>query len=292
MWQEKSLIDRWDKRCSSPFFTFKLPWLFEIALTIPGSWFGATTFSLGWVGMLATVISQTQEEKLSPFDLANHSQKVFIGIFAVVTVAATLLHFSILFNKVDRKYLWDSLPLYLLLNLFIPYLLFGADSWGWRGFVFYTCSWGCTQVVSQTLKYLFGRIRPCACQANKIEPRTFDLSSHLSGGSSALESFPSGDAAGAAAFSYSMVLITGCWWWLLCAVLASVGRMYFRAHHLLDVVAGCVLGGGMTLVLSTAIGGWQHSELIHFFVVVTFFIVTWRVIAKLKPTNFKKIEFD
>ena len=284
LWVENGALDRFDKKISSLIFTLELPWLLETALTLPGSWFGATTFSLGWVGMLTAFITQYHHH---PEEGDGFEGQVFLGIFVVITLAALALHFLVLSKKAERKYLWHHLHYYLLINLFLPYFLFGKNSLGWRGFVFYMCIWGCTQLVSQTMKFLFARIRPCACPEYNIPlslgKRTHDLSTHLSSGMSSVESFPSGDAAGAAAFSSSMVIITGSWWWVLFALFGAFGRVYFHAHHVVDVVVGSGLAVGMAVVLSVVGGGWEEFGVVHFFGVIALFVVLWRLIDKIKP---------
>ena len=70
--------------------------------------------------------------------------------------------------------------------------------------------------------------------------------------STAYASFPSGDAAGAAAFAVSAFWLSMNPLWLLCAPLSAFGRMYFHAHHLLDVSVGVGIGALVTAGLHVA----------------------------------------
>lgn len=94
---------------------------------------------------------------------------------------------------------------------------------------------------------------------------------------SARASFPSGDSAGAATMAVSCMLVTGRWEWALLAVLSAGGRMFFHAHHLLDVLAGCAVGAGCTLGLHAALGdAWELCGWRHYACVQAAFLVVWR----------------
>jgi hypothetical protein len=93
-------------------------------------------------------------------------------------------------------------------------------------------------------------------------PRALSTLSYLRvRGHTAEESFPSGDAAGAAAFSASLVFAAGVPVVVaaLLALCTMHGRVYLWAHHLSDVVAGCVLGVCSTAALETSIGARQFG---------------------------------
>ena len=104
---------------------------------------------------------------------------------------------------------------------------------------------------------------------------------------SARASFPSGDSAGAAAMAVSCMLVTGRWQWALLAVLSAGGRMFFHAHHLMDVVAGCAVGAGCTMGLHAALGGaWELCGWRHYACVQAAFLVVWRgALYQAKPPS-------
>merc|ERR1711972_1066167 len=96
-------------------------------------------------------------------------------------------------------------------------------------------------------------------------------------------SFPSGDAAGSAAFAMTLALAVPEFRKPACvlAALSAIGRMYFHAHHFLDVAVGELLGVSMVLLMNrcTQFGpfGWGHT-------IVTQAIValSWKHLQKLK----------
>ena len=124
---------------------------------------------------------------------------------------------------------------------------------------FYLCAWFCAEAIVVALKALAGRQRPGAALASELRevPRALPGLTHLDAkGSSAHESFPSGDAAGGAVFAASLVVSAGVAPAPACAyaLVVSLGRMYLWAHHLGDVVAGCLIGAMSTVGLSAAFG--------------------------------------
>ena len=92
--------------------------------------------------------------------------------------------------------------------------------------------------------------------ASEVRREFRQLQTGLNRNSTAHASFPSGDAAGAAVFAASAFLLSGKALWLLIAPLASFGRMYFHAHHLLDVSVGVLIGFVVTVVLN---GMFKHG---------------------------------
>lgn len=54
--------------------------------------------------------------------------------------------------------------------------------------------------------------------------------------------FPSGDVGGAVSVAYALIRCGGdCRLALACVVLSAFGRLYWQAHHLLDVLAGALI---------------------------------------------------
>ena len=106
------------------------------------------------------------------------------------------------------------------------------------------CAWLCTEIFNHLLKILARRMRPVVALRSELADtqRHFPaLQSILSIGETAFQSFPSGDAGGAMAFSYVLYRYgAGHWVWSL-AFLSSFGRLFLHAHHFFDVVAGCLL---------------------------------------------------
>ena len=108
-----------------------------------------------------------------------------------------------------------------------------------------------TQLVILFLKQTCRRLRPGAALVKSLTsvPRFFPHVSFLDcKGLEAFESFPSGDAAGAMCFSTVLADVLGSNVAYAFAAAACFGRMYFFAHHALDVAAGA----GIAYVVTAA----------------------------------------
>ena len=95
-----------------------------------------------------------------------------------------------------------------------------------------------------TLKAASRRRRPVACDAVRatVTKSLANIPSMLRAGDPN-GAFPSGDVAGAVAFAYPLWRAVGCRWVAVgCVAFSAAGRMYWLAHHLIDVVSGAVVG--------------------------------------------------
>ena len=101
---------------------------------------------------------------------------------------------------------------------------------------------------------------------------------------SASQSFPSGDTAGAAAWATTCYVITGRVEFAAVAVvaMAAFGRVFFHAHHLLDVFIGGSIGAVVVLTLDRLLGietfTWWHFLAAHFI-----FVLSWKRLNKSFP---------
>ncbi|KAK3282295.1 hypothetical protein CYMTET_9961 [Cymbomonas tetramitiformis] len=75
-------------------------------------------------------------------------------------------------------------------------------------------------------------------------------------------SFPSGDVAGAAVFAGVCWTVTGSPGYLVAIAVSAFGRMYFHAHHFLDILVGGLVGLAGTCFIgwcqAWVIFGWMH----------------------------------
>jgi len=279
LWQELGWLDRIDKAVSRPLFALTLPLPLEAALSVPGTFFGATTSSLGFIPIAIVVAAEHAVHGTVPTPYM-----LFASVAAVIVFG---IHTMVCMRKLTREAMWLHPVGVLVLNLLLAYLLCGGEkAVGWRGLVLYACTWGSSQLLSHTIKLLVARRRPCAVLRDEIQrvPRHFRLSDHLRKGKSAIESFPSGDTAGAAAFAVIMVLITDHPGWLIIIIAAALGRVYFHAHHVLDVTAGAGLGVGITWLLGRVLTSWNFFGVYHFVGILVIFAVGWKLInTKLQP---------
>ena len=128
-------------------------------------------------------------------------------------------------GNIDRKWVWAIHPrgsalskaLYPLSGVLV-YMVGGPALPGWHAFMFYLAALNITQTPVAFLKYTTSRRRPCVALKDELVnvKRSLPLmKSHLMKGPAAVESFPSGDAAGAAVFLLRCVKISiainQCW---------------------------------------------------------------------------------
>ena len=117
-----------------------------------------------------------------------------------------------------------------------------------------------TQIIILVVKRRAARRRPCArTDFPRVLPTRFaPLSSFISTGKYMDESFPSGDAAEAVVFAAT--LLRAGWTFhlpLFLVFLSATGRVYFHAHHVLDVTFGSIVAA----VSCYFISNWLTEEL-------------------------------
>jgi len=169
-----------------------------------------------------------------------------------------------------------------------------ATNYGGAAFMaFYTSSWLLTQLIVEIGKSMSQRRRPAdvlhkqLCGVTRYIPQIQVLLRR----SSAREALPSGDAAGAAVFATALNLFHPLSFKIKLALRLLVcttcfGRMYFHAHHLLDVTLGALIGTLATKALNEVIPArtFEFNHLIIFQLVFAFF---YRIVKKIVAPRFK-----
>jgi len=157
---------------------------------------------------------------------------------------------------------------------------------------FYVCAWFYSQLINQSLKNTFWRRRPIASlsvEKGELAHRHFpQFKMRLRELPECLESFPSGDSAGAGAFGFSAYLFTGQPLWLLVTAAGMFGRVFMHAHHLLDVVLGASIGLACAALLNFAIGGWKTCGWPHLLFVTALSFVAHKIV--LPAVKARKLE--
>lgn len=115
-----------------------------------------------------------------------------------------------------------------------------AGSW-------FVIGWVVAEVVGFVLKISSARLRPrvSPSMSQKLASvhRAFpEVQKMLMVGESTLESFPSGDTIGAAVFSAQLMLMKAPAWTAMFGLTTAFCRVYFHAHHVLDVTVGWIIG--------------------------------------------------
>ncbi|CAE6924199.1 DUSP12, partial [Symbiodinium sp. CCMP2592] len=240
LWAEGSPADRLDKHLSGPFFRLKLPVAAEILLSVPGAFmgfphafFGPTPLLLAW---LSSPLGQGRPTALATAALALLGLGGFFGGLAQ--------RFD--FIRVTKLFLFLMPGLTLAALHTAP----AAAAAVGRASLVSACL---AVAFSFPLKASFDRLRPAAALGLDTKRRAPLLRPYIQAmcqGGQSREALPSSDAAVMAA---NAVILWRCWQsppapWAPAAVavgafaFAAFGRMYFWAHHLLDVIAGGFMG--------------------------------------------------
>mmetsp|Transcript_4582 Transcript_4582/g.8565 ORF Transcript_4582/g.8565 Transcript_4582/m.8565 type:complete len:296 (-) Transcript_4582:404-1291(-) len=281
----------WIKKMSRPVFHTSLGPL-EYLLSVPGTWFGIPLFatSLGTilVGALACTEKHTEDA------CRIQSLAALLCTFAMwywfnCCYESKNMKTDDLSGGIMKAYLplkgKFSVPLLIL----VPHLAIWAisiieshSSRAKSAGCFFLCAWVLSNLLCECLKTMFHRLRPAAALQKELSviPRELPQLQVMLRVRSRNSSFPSGDSAGAAAFYTTCFLITGQKQLAAYAVLSAFGRMYFHAHHLVDVVTGLILGYVVTLTLNTCLGGIEGITWWHFNAAQLIFLVVWRQMHK------------
>jgi hypothetical protein len=256
-------LDAADKALSRKIFELQLPWLAELALTVPGQWCGMPLSALSLFPLLVAAVT-TRNAVLA---------------YSAGAVAASLavVWFTLLIRRGVREGT-DKLvgsPLGLIVAPFVTlgYLAAQGSEQALAAGSFVCTCYLVLQLAVAVIKWATLRRRPLHCPKLRLEHvrRYVQLArdcEHVGVGLGRYESFPSGDAASGALFGRVLCM--------LCsdvsgsvlpvasatALSAAFGRMYFHAHHFGDCFVGLALGCVVPQVLNSALA-WQQFEWWH-----------------------------
>mmetsp|Transcript_6443 Transcript_6443/g.13082 ORF Transcript_6443/g.13082 Transcript_6443/m.13082 type:complete len:356 (+) Transcript_6443:229-1296(+) len=245
-WPQNGALDSFDAKLSLPIMKLDAGLLGEYLISIPGTWFGMPPMVWGSITLLVAGVSA-----LSDPQVTSQSCKYYFGLLLLPSFALSLGAYLKIARdgEIKRIYIWTK---YILLPFpfgipLLAELLLGERAG--HAAALALSSWFFTETVCHVFKISARRMRPVIALADKIKGVTRRLSSiqHvLTEGETAFESFPSGDAAGAAAISTVLAAYgAGPLSWL-CVALSAFGRVYLHAHHVIDVVVGSLFGYACT----------------------------------------------
>lgn len=239
-----------DEEYSKPLFARSLPYLVELAFSLPANWFGLTpSLLIGpmWTGLvLGPQVAPTFNVKLLVF-------AILFTIPLLAAWASLLRGHSGPYKKVFMGQ--ESLSLCPLISVATCYCLIDNPEL-FSMAVYPLFLWMPSLVCVLLAKRTFLRQRPCTnpSYSKFIENKHFQIITKTMAQHSGNESFPSGDAAGAMAFAVTAVLAGRTNLGVTIALLACTGRVYYLAHHVLDTIAGCLTTLAVHLVLSEGFG--------------------------------------
>lgn len=274
LWREGCMLDRLDKHLSRPIFHMVLPPGLEVVLTVPGGWFGCPIYTLGILPVLVAAAG-TQ---------AANFRHIIAGPLLVGGVCLWLRlcweSWSV-GRGISKAHRLDKKWIVVLPHVAVAVAARGSKESSTAA-ALYICSWHATQLIVELTRGLTQRTRPTWALADELAQVKRAMPEMLAlGPSQEHRSFPSGDAAGGATFASSLMIVEPRLRRLatLVLLLTGAGRVYFHAHHVLDVVVGQVLGMTVTFVLSNCGRlDWRH---IVFAQLVT--LLLWLQAQKLRP---------
>jgi len=267
-------LDRIDKWFSNCFFTCSIGTFFEIPLSVLGTWFGVPVTSLLLQPMIIVVIADYNNN-----DTNNNYYHYWGGsiLFASLTIICfgmyliywfTLLYSptrnsASIFDLLGTKYLIGCVFIVQIVSrILLPSSSKASTSASASLGSYHLCLYLLSQIVALQLKTLAHRKRPGLCDSlqselKKVRRHFPELTYMNASGYAVFESFPSADAAGAMIFSCALSLAiknndddddddnssaaaTSNWVYIF-VIITSFGRMYYWAHHLLDVLVGCMI---------------------------------------------------
>ena len=232
--------------------------LLELPLSVPGHWFGAPPMALATLPIVSGAIAAW-----------SHAMA---ALSASIVGSSLYFWFSTL-NKLrdggnmGRIYMPGGSFRYALF-LALPHLalllcrVFPGGRAAVPAAAFAQIAWLLTQGVIAVLKIGAGRCRPVACNSlaerlagDRVRRQFPQLQDFLRSPTTRHESFPSGDAAGASSWATAAIVMgahgaVGApmlgWLGSIGAFGSAFGRVYFHAHHILDVLVGAALGASVT----------------------------------------------
>lgn len=271
-------LDEMDEEYSTPIFASSLPYIVELALTIPANWFGLSPiFLVGplWTGLL-----------LAPQVSEEFNVELFIAA-TIFTIPLLLAWFSFIFgNTALFKKLFVGKEAILL----FPFVSIGTCYWLIDNPVLFSMSvyplwlWMSSLMLVMVGKEKAGRPRPCTKIkfSRYIDNKSFPDMSRIFSKMAPNASMPSGDAAGATAFALAVALGGKIELGIVIIFLASVGRVYYLVHHILDTFAGILVTVVVHLVSTDLLGHsltklqWYHPLAIYCVFIIKFFVHTWK----------------
>lgn len=267
-------LDLLDKEVSRPVFKLQLGIVLECVLSVPGCFFGMPAFHVVAPSLIAGALGGWRDASaLSLGTLAVSA--LLLVLFWLVNAAGS----SSALKRVKLLYLPPALLGSPIFGMYLAHTVAAADAPARAAAAFYLLAWNVSIIPIITIKALAGRRRPVNCDPNHIGEDAVAAAQKKSlanicdllraDGNAA---FPSGDLAGSVAFAYplwracaaSAVLSQPVLQILavLCVGLSAMGRMYWQAHHLLDVTCGALVSFITCVLLDGSLGSFVCKELI------------------------------
>lgn len=314
---EGSTIDIVDKKISKFVFRLQLGKIAEWSLCMPGCYFGLPVSAwciapllITWYAEHRAVDHPTRsfviKEDLTWIDNTfvgnNDMVKSLLQAIGVSTLASaeylffvclpvtisysTYFYACLYKGKLESAYRHVKYFMIPALCLFM-YLGQRIAPDGYRAGCFFIVSWTVCQAISHFIKVTAARSRSLLSMHDELQDvhrNLPEVQTMLRLGQSAFESFPSGDSVGAASFSGALYALGMPFYQsAFFGGLTAFCRMYFHAHHLLDVTAGFAIGFLPTVAIAKVFGPFYFGP-ISVGMSLLSFIMFHKQSEKIKPT--------
>eukprot|EP00040_Diaphanoeca_grandis_P028888 m.168112 g.168112 ORF g.168112 m.168112 type:complete len:376 (-) comp31492_c1_seq2:149-1276(-) len=281
---EGGAVDRFDKCISMPLFGLETNSVVELAWSIPATWYGIPMISQTvFPFVLASMVESTSSNSILQ-NLQTPLAGVSVGLVGVNLfrhVRLSLISQALDESDYDKEgiiHLYMPIPMnpkaLVASVLLAPHIaLLGlsqfASPQGFSAACYFLANWVGSLSIVMVLKLLGGRSRPAySLDHETIGKRHFEQHQwFLRHPMTRFGSFPSGDAACAGAFFFaSNQMMGGSQAWFYAAGVGFLGsltgRMFFHAHHALDVIVGGVVAFAVSRAtmayIPPSVVGWKH----------------------------------
>ena len=255
-----SRLDRLDKRLSGPLFQLQLGARLEVLLSVPGCFFGMPAALAVTPSLLAAAYSGG----VPPSHLALGAGVLLLAAWGVVVIGESERLALALFSM-------RACVVAPVVGVWLVEVHEGFPSAAKARAHLMLLSLFCALVPTLVLKKRTRRRRPVVSEVEHLGEASASAATRkslrviprlLSRDTNA--AFPSGDATGAAVVAFALAgastghrraavgLLVG----------ACAGRIYWHAHHLLDVTVGAAIGLAVSATVHWALGGgaaWWHA---------------------------------
>ena len=264
--RDGSAIDRIDKVISGPIFRLQLGIVLEYLLSVPGCFFGMPSTMLIGPGILAvTTTTTTQNNRMLPV--------IILGII----ISTLILRWAYCHWTSNLKWGFYGRKIFLIAPCIGTVLTYAItdDPIAQCAGNFYLLSWLMVLIPVLFLKRLTYRRRPIASSVVHLgkssalagqKSKSLDWICHMLRTGDSNASFPSGDVAGSVTFAYplwryhqggtSSVGVVP----VIIVFLSAFGRMYWHAHHALDVIVAMIIAYCCCSILDATLSSSFHTE--------------------------------
>lgn len=303
------VIDRLDKTLSAPIFRLQLGLVMESILSVPGCFFGMPAVMAVAPGLTAVCVHVQRHGQIP----MHHRSAASLAGLGMTTIWLFWQWMNVLSaaDGVSRAWILYSPRVFIAAPVAGLILSYTAtdDEVARASAALYLVSWFVTVLPILALKGLCRRRRPLASDAVHIGPNAAAAAKKKALSTIVLmlrkgdpnAAFPSGDVAGAVSFAYPLWRCGGLNAGVaaMLVLLSAFGRMYWHAHHALDVIVAALIAVVCCVGIDGALsvdGGCPAVKIYHPFIALGALVVQQLLkpqqIAGLKGREFFKRRTD